>query len=241
MPPAMIPSESIPDLLTSVKLLAAPAVDIAAASVAERSLVDVVRQMEEEGKNSDSTVTVDEAEIQEETQVPVEAPVADDPAVAETVEETKVSEDVEEAEAPAGEEETPAEDDQTMVPPSEEPVGEAEPEAVLVETQSAEEPVIIDEAPPAAAATEEEEAAAAAEEPTAEAAQTVLPEEESAEAEVFSAVEPEPETAVEQDESCHCAPPADDPAPPAAVEGVLACDETMDIMLESEEQEAASE
>lgn len=237
----MIPSESIPDLLTSVKLLAAPAVDIAAASVAERSLVDVVRQMEEEGKNSDSTVTVDEAEIQEETQVPVEAPVADDPAVAETVEETKVSEDVvEEAEAPAGEEETPAEDDQTMVPPSEEPVGEAEPEAVLVETQSAEEPVIIDEAPPAAAATEEE-AAAAAEEPTAEAAQTVLPEEESAEAEVFSAVEPEPETAVEQDESCHCAPPADDPAPPAAVEGVLACDETMDIMLESEEQEAASE
>lgn len=248
----MCPSESIPDLLASVKLLAAPTVDIAAASVGERSLADVVRQMEEEEerKNSDSTLTVDGLEIQAETQVPVESPVAADPAVAGTAEETKVSE---EAKAPDDEEEMPAEDNEkTMVPPPKEPVGEAEPDAVLVAAQSPEKPVINEEVPPAAeevtaaAAAEEVTAAAAAEEaeePAAEAAQTVQLEEASTEteAEVLSAVESEPETAEDQSESCHCAPPADDPAPPAGVEGVLACEETMDSTLESEEQEAPSE
>lgn len=230
----MCPSESISDLLTSVKLLAAPTVDIAAASVGEKSLVDVVRQMEEEadeGKDPDSAVTVDGLESQ------VEAPVADDAAVAESAEETKVSEeDAEEAMAPAAEEETPAEDEETaMSPPAEEPVGETGPD--LVEAQSPEEPADIEEVAPAA--EEEEEA----EEPVAEAAQMVQLEEASAktEGEVPSAAETEPKTAEGQDESCHCAPPADDLAPPSAVEGVLACEETMDSMIESEEPEAPSE
>lgn len=253
----MCPSAPIPDLLTSVKLLAGPTVEIAAASVGERSLVDVVRQIEEEGKGPDLTVDVDEPEIREETQALVEAPVealvVDDAAVAESTEEnkeeTKVSEeDAEEAEALVAEEETAAsftpadgDEEKAMATPPEEPVGEAEPETILVEAQSPEEPVAIEEALPAA--EEVTAAAAEAEETAAEAAETVQLEEASAEADAegLSAAESEPEATGDEGQSCHCAPPADDPAPPAAVEGVLACEETMDSMLESEEQDAPSE
>lgn len=250
----MCPSASMPDLLTSVKLLASPTVEIAAASVGERSLVDVVRQIEEEGKSTDSTVDVAGPEIQE---APVEA-VADEAAVEEAAEENKeemkVSEgDPEDAEAPAAEEETPVsstaaegDEEKTVAPPPEEPaapteeqVGEAQADAALVEAQSPEEPVTTEEAPPADEVTA---APDEAEEPTAEYAEPVQLAEASAEAdaEVLLAAESEPEAAVHEGESCHCVPPADDPAPPVAVGEVLACEETMDSTLELEEQVAPS-
>lgn len=257
----MCPSASLPDLLTSVKLLASPTVEIAAASVGERSLVDVVRQIEEEGKSTDSTVDVAGPEIQE---VPAEA-VADEAAVEEAAEESKegtkvVEGDLEGTEAPAAEEETPAsstaaegDEEKTVAPPpeelaapTEEQVGEAEADAARVETQSPEEPVTTEEAPPAeevtAAADEVAAAPDEAEEHTAEDAGMVQLAEASAEAdaEVPLAAESEPEAAVHEAESCHCAPPADHPAPPVAAEDVLACEETMDSTLESEEQVAPS-
>lgn len=241
----------MPDLLTSVKLLASPTVEIAAASVGERSLVDVVRQIEEEGKSTDSTVDVAGPEIQE---APVEA-VADEAAIEEAAEEnkeeTKVSEG--DAEAPAAEEETAVsstaaegDEEKTVAPPpeelaapTEEQVGEAQADAALVEAQSPEEPVTTEEAPPADEVTA---APDEAEEPTAEDAEPVQLAEASAEAdaEVLLAAESEPEAAVHEGESGHCAPPADDPAPPVAVGEVLACEETMDSTLELEEQVAPS-
>lgn len=241
----MCPSASMPDLLTSVKLLATPTVEIAAASVGERSLVNAVRQIEER-KGTDSMVDVAEPEA------PVEV-VADEVAGEEAAEETNVSEgDPEDAEVPAAKGEmevsisAECDDEKTMAPPpeelaapTEEQVGDTEADAARVEAQSPEEPSPTEEAPPA------EEVTAApdeAEEPTAEDTETVQLVEASAEAdaEAFSATQSEPEAAVHEAESCHCAPPADNPVPSVAVEGVVACEETMDSTLELEEQVAPS-
>lgn len=61
------PSETLPDVLTAVKILAGSTVEIAAASVGEKSLVNAVQQIQENGKVLDSAVEVVQPEILEAT------------------------------------------------------------------------------------------------------------------------------------------------------------------------------
>lgn len=98
----------MPDVLKAVKILAGSTVEIAAASVGERSLVKAVRKMEEDGKGLDSSLEVVEPEIQTATaEGMAEAAVEVTAAVIE--EELKSAEaGAEDTQAPAAEEETPA-------------------------------------------------------------------------------------------------------------------------------------
>ncbi|AWP06328.1 AIF-MLS domain containing protein isoform 2 [Scophthalmus maximus] len=70
-------AESLPDLLTAVKNLGSSTVEIAAASVGETSLVKAVRQMEEDGNGSDSTLEMVEADVLEATAKVVSEEAAD--------------------------------------------------------------------------------------------------------------------------------------------------------------------
>lgn len=263
-------SGSLPDLLSAVKLLAGSTVEIAAASVGERSLVKVVRQIEEDGKSIDSSLEAVEPEILEYPTEPgadettVEAAAEDD-----TGELKSAGGDAEDAEAPVAEEETPApvtaaedEEEKTAASPSEELTTSAPTEEQTGDAEAEEQPPVTEAAPVEAASPTEassEDAAPTeevtisveeAEEPVegTEAVETVQLAEVSSEvdAEVLSAAESESGAPVHEAESCHCAPPAapnpsaDELAPPIAVEGELACGETTDLTQESEEEVAQS-
>ncbi|XP_022611476.1 uncharacterized protein LOC111229426 isoform X2 [Seriola dumerili] len=177
--PAAESAESMPDLLTAVKILASSTVEIAAASVGETSLVEAVRQMEEEGKGLDSTLEVVEGEILEVTAEVVAKEAAEEPAVVVSEEELKT------AEAGAVEE-----------------VADAE----AVEALSAEEVMTEEASAPAAA---EEEAAASlpvedtASTPTVEEAGAVTDEDQTADPEAapeeaVSSTEASPEDTAEE-------------------------------------------
>lgn len=131
----------MPDLLTAVKLLAGSTVEIAAASVGERSLVKAVLKIEEDGKSLDSVVEIGDSKILKATAEAVEG--AEEGAVVENEEELKSAED---AEAPAAEDDSSApvlvaadeeeQEEAAACPPEEattsapivEEIGEAEPE-----------------------------------------------------------------------------------------------------------------
>lgn len=267
--PVMCLSGSVPDLLSAVKLLAGSTVEIAAASVGERSLVKVVRQIEEDGKSIDSTLEAVEPEILES---PTEAG-ADEAAVEAAAEDDKgelksAGGDAKDAEVPVAEEETLApvtaavdEEEKTAASPSEEPTTSAPIEEQTGDAEAEEQPPVAEAAPleavsPMEASSEDaptEEVTVSveeAEEPVegAEAVETVQLAKASSEvdAEVLSAAESESGAHVHEAESCHCAPPAapnpsaDELAPPIAVEGKLACGETTDLTQESEEEVAQS-
>lgn len=261
--PVMCLSGSVPDLLSAVKLLAGSTVEIAAASVGERSLVKVVRQIEEDGKSTDSTLEAVEPEILES---PTEAVAAED----DQGELKSAGGDAEDAEALVEEEEeTPApvtaaedEEEKTAAFPFEELTTSALTEKQTGDAEAEEQPHVAEAAPLEAASPTEassEDAAPTekvtisveeAEEPVegAEAVETVQLAEASSEvdAEVLSAAESDSGSPVHEAESCHCAPPAapnpsaDELAPPIAVEGELACEETTDLTQESEEEVAQS-
>lgn len=93
------------DVLTAVKILAGSTVEIAAASVGEKSLVNAVQHIQENGKELDSTVEVIRAEILE--------------AAADLVsEETSVAvneEDLKSAEADAADEAADAKDSEELI------------------------------------------------------------------------------------------------------------------------------
>lgn len=249
----------MPDLLKAVKILAGSTVEIAAASVGERSLVKAVREMEEDGKGLDSSLEVVVPEIQAATS----EGVADEAAVEATVvvneEELKSAEaDAEDAEAPAAEEETPApvavaKGEEAASAPTVEEVGEAEAEDQDPVTGAApEETVSSAEAFPEDAAPAEQAAITAAETPVDEAAAEASPEEsfEAAAAvdmvqlaaassgsdlEVLSAAEPESTSEAPVHEACHSSPSAaEEVAPPVALGGQLAS-EGADITLETKE------
>lgn len=235
---SLCPSESIPDLLTAVKILAGSTVEIAAASVGERSLLKAVRKMEEDGKGLDSSLEVVEPEILEAiTETVVEEAAEEGPVLV-------YEEKLKSAEAPAAEEETstpaPEEEEQeeaaaslpedpTTSAPSVEEVGDAEAEY---------------QAPVTAAETSVDEAAAEvpAEEPVEAAAVVDTVQLAAASAgsdlEVLSAAEPgsTPEAPVHEAKSCHSAPSAaEEVAPPVAFGGQLVSGGAMDITEETKE------
>lgn len=267
--PVMCLSGSVPDLLSAVKLLAGSTVEIAAASVGERSLVKVVRQIEEDGKSIESTLEAVEPEVLES---PKEVG-ADEAAVEAAAEDDKgelksAGGDAKDAEAPVAEEETPApvmaaeDEEMTAASPSEEPTTSAPTEEQSGNTEAEEQPPVAEAAPleavsPMEASSEDaaptEEVTISveeAEEPVegTEAVETVQLAEASSEvdAEVLSAAESESGAPVHEAKSCHCAPAAapnplaDELAPPIAVEGELACGETTDLTQEPEEEAAQS-
>lgn len=190
----------MPDLLTAVKILAGSTVEIAAASVGERSLVKAVLKIEEDGKNLDSSVGVVESKILEATT----EEVAEEGAVVENEEELKSAED---AEAPAVEEESsvpevvaaeeeeleeaaasPPEEATTSAPIVEE-IGEAEPEDQGAVTEAATEEVVSspteaspEDAGPAEEATPAEESVLTAAETSVDEAAAEAPAEEPTEA-----------------------------------------------------------
>lgn len=225
---SLCPSESMPDLLTAVKILAGSTVEIAAASVGERSLLKAVRKIEEDGKGLDSLLEVVEPEILEAITEAVVKEAAEEGTVVVNEEELKSAEA--DAEAPAAEEETSApvaaaeEEEQeeaaaslpeepTTSAPSVEEVGDAETSA--------------DEAAAEAPAEEPVEAAAVVDTVQLAAAST------GSDLEVLSAAEPEstPEAPVHEAKSCHSAPSAaEEVAPPVALGGQLVSEGAMDIM-----------
>lgn len=236
---SLCPSESMPDLLTAVKILAGSTVEIAAASVGERSLLKAVRKIEEDGKGLDSLLEVVEPEILEAITEAVVKEAAEEGTVVVNEEELKSAEA--DAEAPAAEEETSApvaaaeEEEQeeaaaslpeepTTSAPSVEEVGDAEAE---------------DQAPVTAAETSADEAAAEApaEEPVEAAAVVdtvqLAAASTGSDLEVLSAAEPEstPEAPVHEAKSCHSARSAtEEVAPPVALGGQLVSEGAMDIM-----------
>ncbi|XP_041789499.1 fibrous sheath CABYR-binding protein isoform X4 [Chelmon rostratus] len=199
-------AESMPDLLTAVKILAGSTVEIAAASVGETSLVKAVRKVEEDGKVLDATLEVAEPEVLEATA----EVVGEEAAVVVNMEELKSTEagaDAEDADVPAAEEETSApvaaaaeeEEEEAALPeepttsaPTAEEGGEVEAENQALAPAAAPEAVSSaeaspEDAAPAEEATPDEEAPIAAE--TAPAAEASVEEEAAAEAAAEETVE----------------------------------------------------
>ncbi|KAG7214494.1 hypothetical protein INR49_023006 [Caranx melampygus] len=138
-------AESMPDLLTAVKILAGSTVEIAAASVGETSLVEAVRQIEEEVKGLDSTLEVAEAEVLEVAAEVIDKEAAEEAAVVLNEEEVKSEEagaveevaDAEVVEVPADEE---VATDETSTPAGKVEEAEASPpEEATASTPTAEE------------------------------------------------------------------------------------------------------
>ncbi|XP_061686962.1 fibrous sheath CABYR-binding protein [Syngnathoides biaculeatus] len=220
---ALASAEPVPDLLTAVKILAGPTVDIAAASVGESSLVRAARRIEEDGKALESALEVLQPEVLEGTKDPVaKAPLAEavvitneeelDPAEVvsgdgEPITEIKVSPEETTTEEAA----SPATDEEEEVPPEEAaPSGPTQEEAggILPEDQNP--------APDPEANIIPEEASAEEAAPSAEPSNTadaaveeeVPPTETSAEetAEV-EAEAPAEETVPTSEEECTTNPP----------------------------------
>lgn len=192
-------SESMPDLLTSVKILAGSTVEIAAASVGERSLVKAVLKIEEDGKSLDSLVEEVESKILEGTVEVVAVEGAEEGAVVENEEELNSAEDTgalaaEESSAPvivaaAAEEEEQEEaaasppEEATTSAPAVEDIGEAEAEdeGPVIEG-SPEEVSSPTEASPEDVGPAEEEAVLTAAETSVDEAAAEAPAEEPTEA-----------------------------------------------------------
>lgn len=194
----------MPDLLTAVKILAGSTVEIAAASVGERSLVKAVLKIEDDGKSLDSSEEVLESKILDATTETVPVEGAEEDAVVENEEELKSAED---AEAPAVEEESsapvvvaaeeeeqeeeaasPLEEATTSAPIVEE-IGEAEPEDQDAVTEAAPEEVVSspteaspEDVGPAEEAVPAEEAALTAADTSVDEAAAEAPSEEPTEA-----------------------------------------------------------
>ncbi|XP_045904449.1 dextranase-like [Micropterus dolomieu] len=167
-------SESLPDMLTAVKVLTGSTVEIAAASVCETSLVKAVRKIEGDGKGLDSTLEVGEPEVQEATAEVVAKEAAEEATVVneEEVTSAEAGADAEDTEAPGPEdlikEETSSSvvaEEEAAAPRSEEPATSAPTVEVVGEVEAE------DQAPVPGAAPEDEteaslEDAAPAEETT---------------------------------------------------------------------------
>ncbi|XP_049428859.1 uncharacterized protein LOC125886578 isoform X2 [Epinephelus fuscoguttatus] len=96
-------SESLPDLLTAVKILTGSTVEIAAASVGETTLVKAVQKIEDDGKGLDFTLEVVEPEVLEATtEVGAKEAAGDEAADEENEEGLKSAEP--DVESPAAEE-----------------------------------------------------------------------------------------------------------------------------------------
>ncbi|KAF3687205.1 hypothetical protein EXN66_Car002877 [Channa argus] len=176
-------SESIPDLLTAVKILTGSTVEIAAASVGEKRFVNAIQQIEGGERGLDSTVDVSQPEILEAT---IELTTKEAAAgvneeelkssEAGAVEEAADAEDTEEvfAEKTSAPADAVEEGGATEPPPEEatgatQTVGEAEEEAL--EPEAAHKEALSstkaspEDAPPAEEATPTEEATTSAEAP----------------------------------------------------------------------------
>lgn len=174
LPVSSYPSESLPDMLTAVKVLTGSTVEIAAASVCETSLVKAVRKIEGDGKGLDSTLEVGEPEVQEATAEVVAKEAAEEATVVneEEVTSAEAGADAEDTEAPGPEdlikEETSSSvvaEEEAAAPRSEEPATSAPIVEVVGEVEAE------DQAPVPGAAPEDEteaslEDAAPAEEAT---------------------------------------------------------------------------
>ncbi|GLD61050.1 brain acid soluble protein 1-like protein [Lates japonicus] len=180
----------MPDLLTAVKILAGSTVEIAAASVGETSLVNTVRQIEEDGKGLQTALEMVEPDV-------LAKEAAEEAAVAVSEEELKSAEDgaaegvtdVEAAEAPSAEEVASA-----PAAAEEEEAAAAPPEEATASASTVERVGDEDEAPVAEAAPEE--AVSSTEAPPEDSADEVSPAEEAIPS--SEEITPAAETSVEE-------------------------------------------
>nr|XP_046259380.1 brain acid soluble protein 1-like [Scatophagus argus] len=198
-------SESIPDLLTAVKILAGSTVEIAAASVGETSLVKAVQKVEEDGKGLDFTLEVVEPEILEATT----EEVTEDTAVVMNKEQLKSDTDAEDAKAPAAEEEifvlAAAEEEEEEKEKEEERAAATlpeEPTASALTVEEVGEAEVEDQTPvPGVAPEESISSAVASPEDSAPAEETTASEEDTIIAEATLAAETSVEEAAAADAS----------------------------------------
>ncbi|KAL7403670.1 hypothetical protein ABVT39_003505 [Epinephelus coioides] len=183
--------ESLPDLLTAVKILTGSTIEIAAASVGETTLVKAVQKIEDDGKGLDFTLEVVEPEVLEATTEVGAKEAAGDEAADEVNEEGLKSAEPD-VESPAAEElaedETSASvaadeeaasflsEEPTTSAPTVEEVGEVESEDQAVVPEAVSEEAVSTEASPENAALAEDTTPAASVDVTTPAAETSVEE-----------------------------------------------------------------
>nr|XP_033479657.1 dextranase-like [Epinephelus lanceolatus] len=197
--------ESLPDLVTAVKILTGSTVEIAAASVGETTLVKAVQKIEDDGKGLDFTLEVVEPEVLEVTTEVGAKEAAGDEAADEVNEEglksaepdvespaaEKLAEDETSASVAADEEAASfLSEEPTTSAPTVEEVGEVESEDQAAVPEAVSEEAVSTEASPENAAFAEDTTPAASVDVTTPAAETSV-EEATVEASAEETVEAE--------------------------------------------------